>query len=342
MRKMYNKPLLFLGYNLDYFESFKELILPHCKGLMFNPYYLEKRRTDKLEGLDFEGLTFTDSGGYQQAKASHMSRKSVKDTEYTQKELLRFQKKLNTDYAACLDYPLDPNSDLKENIKLAKKTLKNIKKAVQITKQNSEYNSFRLVPVIHGYSEHLIQYMVKELKKIEAKWEYLFDVVGIGGLVPLLTNQVPNGAEKLANLFRILEEKLSEDRLLHVMGGGSPLSMRLYFYLGADSLDTRSWVTNAWFGKIVLPGEGRKKTSELAEKYEGENLQICDCPICREHSISELDSSRKLRVLHNAFIYLQEYRKISDEMKRGIFKERTAKILKGNRFFKRFLKYVKS
>jgi tRNA-guanine family transglycosylase len=278
-----------------------------------------------------------DSGGFQLAKKGHFLR-NTPTKMISQEEILRTQICWGADLAICLDYPLDPSSTFKQNMRLIDKHIKNVEKAVEIIDGHS---SPKLVPVIHGYSSTMLKYAWKKFCEIEADRGYKFKMIAVGSLVPLIADRVIGGSERLVNIFKELREIISRDRILHVLGAGSPLCMRLYYLLGASSLDTRSWITNTWFGKIVFPGKGRRKLSELI-KENGENARLCGCPICQKHSIGDMNSKRMLRAIHNAYVYLNEFKKIKREMKEGTFRDKTLEIFKKSKFFRRFLPHVKS
>jgi tRNA-guanine family transglycosylase len=333
-------PSLFLGYNFDYRQYFMSNILPRCSGLMVNTYYVRSRYVNMFsirQKLKFRGLIFTDSGGFQHA-ASVVGRKNPV-TRYTQDQVLRDQIDLGSDFAAALDYPLDPGSGRRVNMARIRKSLLNVERAVTIV-QSAKAKTI-VVPVLHGYDRRMIRFGVEHLEKLEEELSYRFPLIGIGSLVPLYVDRSITGGLRLIEAFKGILEFVPKDKIIHVMGAGSPLSMRFYYWLGARSLDTRSWVTNAMFGKLVMPnqGTGRVHISTLIRRF-GRRAQLCKCPICKNIELGDLARSRMKRAAHNAFAYLHEFKRIQREFQAGTFEETTRRLLERKIYFRRILEHA--
>jgi tRNA-guanine family transglycosylase len=327
---------MFLGYCFDYRSYFIANVLPQCTGIMVNTYYVKLRYHNMFnicKKLGFNGVVFTDSGGFQLSTKSVFGRNKPAKS-YEQNDVLRDQIDLGSDFAATLDFPLDPKGDSKSNMKRIRKSLANVEKAVKFV-QDKETSTV-LVPVVHGYNRQMIVYGLKNLEKLEDELSYCFPVLAIGSLVPLYADRSNAGSERLLDAFHTVHELVSKDRVIHVMGAGSPLSMRFYYWLGAKSLDTRSWLTNAVFGKLVMPGDGRISVTDLIQRF-GSRARICNCPACKDCELKDLAQSRMRRAIHNALIYLQEFRRIEREIKNGVFEETTRRLMKDRIYFRRIL-----
>jgi tRNA-guanine family transglycosylase len=313
-------------------------VLPKCAGLMINAYYVKlhyRNMFNVCKKLNFHGVVFTDSGGFQLSTKSVFGRSnSVKS--YEQDDVLSDQIDLGSDFAATLDFPLDPKGDSNSNMTRIRKSLANVEKAVKFV-QHKEARTI-VVPVIHGYNRQMIVYGLKHLEKLQDELSYRFPVFAIGSLVPLYADRSNAGSQRLLDAFYTLHELVPNDKVIHVMGAGSPLSMRFYYWLGARSLDTRSWLTNAIFGKLVMPGNGRASVADLILKF-GPKARLCKCPACKDCELTDLAHSRMRRATHNALVYLKEFRRIKQEIKNGTFEETTQRLMKDKIYFRRILKH---
>jgi len=308
---------------------------------MANTYYicLKYRNLFNLhDTLSFPGPIFIDSGGFQHSLNSNLPRTSTVQRQSPQ-DVLAAQVELGADFAASLDYPLDPGASYKENLKRVEGTLRNVEVALRTAANFLSLGKTMIVPVLHGYTGEMLRYSVKRLEELEEEYSYKFSMYGVGSLVPLYADRSGGAPEKLVGMFAALRRLVPDCKLLHVFGAGSPFSMRLFFLLGADSLDTRSWVTNAWFGKIVLPHNGRVKVKDLIKRH-GPKAKICKCPICMQGTLRDLQLSRMKRSAHNAYVYIREFRSILREIREGSFEEKTLQILSESSYFRRYAKYV--
>jgi tRNA-guanine family transglycosylase len=285
--------------------------------------------------LGFNGVIFADSGGFQLSTKSVFGRSNPAKS-YEQDEVLTDQISLGSNFAATLDFPLDPKGDNRSNMTRIRKSLANVEKAVNII-QSKETGTI-IVPVIHGYNRQMILYGMRRIEKLEDELSYCFPMLAIGSLVPLYADRSNAGSQRLLDAFHTLNELVPSEKIIHVMGAGSPLSMRFYYLLGAKSLDTRSWLTNAVFGKLVMPGNGRASVSDLIQRY-GPRAHLCECPACKDCELIDLAHSRKRRAIHNALVYLEEFRKIDREIKDGVFEETTRRLMKDKIYFRRILNH---
>jgi tRNA-guanine family transglycosylase len=195
--------------------------------------------------------------------------------------------------------------------------------------------------VVHGYDRRIIQFVFRRIEKLEEDLSYYFPIIAVGSLVPLYADRSNAGSSRLIEAFRAMLEFTPSGRAIHVMGAGSPLSMRFYYWLGATSLDTRSWVTNAVFGKLVMPkySRGRVHVNDLIRHF-GAKARLCDCPICKTSQLRDLAKSRMARAAHNAFVYLREYTKIRREIRDGTFPDKTSQLLGKKVFYRRIMRHA--
>jgi len=315
--KGYPKPWLFFKIN----------------GLMLNAYEILQNHYEsnhiKNRGvhnyMNFDGLIAIDSGGYLFMKKGKLTIKPIK--------ILELYEESKPNFGVILDFPLVPNLSREE-----------IQKRMIITLENTKYMAKakqtpnpELIPVIHGYNLDSIERFVKKLQKIGE-----FNIYGIGSLVPSVFNT--KGVGGIYNVVKIVSfvKTLLPNKIIHVFGIGSTLTMHLMFYAGANSLDSSSWRIKAAFGAIQLPEIGdRYITPRKRHKYysnlKREELGIldeCKCPACKKEGLEGLRNSFTLRALHNAWVYQKEIEKTKIMIKNGEYENYLKQIIKKTRFSK--------
>lgn len=309
-------------------------------GLMVNAYDILRRpkvcskvlEMNVHRFLDFSGLIMMDSGGF-----LFMKQESLK---IHPKDILELYRKSKPNFGVILDYPLNPNLSSNEVKRRQKVTLKNTEYMIK----NFDESNPELIPVIHGYSSHSIRWFLNELFRIGN-----FKIYAIGSLVPSVFSQ--RGARRLYNVIRLVTyvRRKLPDKIIHVFGVGSTLTMHLMFYLGVDSVDSSGWRKKAAYGAIQLPGIGdryitRKKKSKNYPDLSVEERKIldaCKCPVCKEHSLEDLMHSFKLRALHNAWVHQNEVENARKLIKEGIEEyEKYIKKIFEKTIFNKFFKYA--
>jgi tRNA-guanine family transglycosylase len=278
--------------------------------------------------MKFDGLITMDSGGYLFMKRGEVN--------ITPEEILAFYEESKPNFGVILDFPLTPNLPRESIQKRLSQTFENTRRMIKMRRTTNPV----LIPVIHGYDGETIERYVKKLQEIED-----FDIYGVGSLVPSVFNT--KGAGGIYNVVRVIStvRALLPNKVIHVFGVGSAVTMHLMFYAGADSIDTASWRIKAAFGAIQLPGSGdryitlRKRHKRYPRLNEEEQriLDECGCPACREKGLEGLVRSFTLRALHNAWVYQMEIKKARRLMKSGEYEEYVKGIVRRNT---RFLKTV--
>jgi len=305
-------------------------------GLMLNAYEIlqndsiaKRVRTEGIHRyMKFDGLITMDSGGYLFMKRGEVN--------ITPEEILAFYEESKPNFGVILDFPLTPNLPRESIQKRLSQTFENTRRMIKMRRTTNPV----LIPVIHGYDGETIERYVKKLQEIED-----FDIYGVGSLVPSVFNT--KGAGGIYNVVRVIStvRALLPNKVIHVFGVGSAVTMHLMFYAGADSIDTASWRIKAAFGAIQLPGSGdryitlRKRHKRYPRLNEEEQriLDECGCPACREKGLEGLVRSFTLRALHNAWVYQMEIKKARRLMKSGEYEEYVKGIVRRNT---RFLKTV--
>jgi len=267
--------------------------------------------------MGFNGYVFLDSGGFQFLRK--------KNLDVAPKTVLEFQNKSGADLSTIFDYPFSLYVPIEEKLKLIRKTIQSLRAYVNFSKNQS--NELLFLPVIHGHDSDTLIKMAKKVKEI-----YNESLFCVGSLVPVLFPVKYSGIEKVARAFLDIR-KMFPESFIHVLGAGSSLSFHLFFYLGADSVDSSTWITKAGFGNIHLPGQGaayiqrdgRRKKCRFIDwkKYD------CNCPICKgkapDEILTEMDRhdsyGRKLRAIHNAWVYLKEVELVRKSIIEGEYQE---------------------
>jgi tRNA-guanine family transglycosylase len=305
-------------------------------GLMLNAYEIIRNKSlvnhIKNEGIHkyikFNDLITMDSGGFLFMKRGEIS--------ITPEEIMNLYEESKPNFGVILDYPLTPNLPRDIMEKRLLKTIENIKRMLEVRRSTNP----EIIPVIHGYDVEIIKYYVKKLQEVGE-----FNIYGIGSLVPSVFNT--KGIGGIHNVIKIVSfvRTLLPDKILHVFGVGSSITMHLMFYIGADSIDTTSWRIKAAFGAIQLPGVGdrhitprkRHKHYPTLSREEQKILDECECPACKREGLEGLIRSFTLRALHNAWVYQKEIEKARRLIKSGEYEEYVKQLVGKNKQFSKVL-----
>lgn len=330
-------PLIWLGYPIGSSPRLWE-VLP-MKNLMVNAYEVLRRLKvcEKIskksihEYLGFDGLVFMDSGGFVFQKKDKV--------DLDPSIILELYEASKPDIAAILDHPFDPSQPAKINSRRWLKTLKNTKYMLK------NDGNVLLMPILHGYTLKDLKMACREIKKIDENPKF----IGLGSLVPLIfntkgTSRIKDSLKFVADAIGLIREEFP-DSLLHTFGVGSSQSMHFMFALGVDSLDSMAWRLKAAYGVIQLPGVGdRHLTPRNSKKRpfirgrEKELLANCECPFCQDKTLKEriqgLNDSFYSRSVHNAWVFLNEQKKIHQALKEGRIKSFIESRLKKGTFSK--------
>ena len=275
----------FLGYSFRRGnpEPWKSFPVRH---LLINAHdYRSRFRTEDGEAtaardlLGYHGYLLCDSGGYQVLQGSDaVDLASIMET----------QRGLDADLPAMLDNARDYRAHFRGLRSYLKEFGSEFLPVIPLDATDRQVRRF--AEICRGYN-------------IEA--------VGIGNFVPLVAP--PTHYTKLEASFRQIARlrHALPMRHIHLFGVGG-LTTGLIALLFADSIDTTSWVHDARYWKLRLPGGGvywtRNTTTCRRRLPEGYH---CRCPICRTRgptAVEALDQSGfQARATHNAWVMLREY-----------------------------------
>lgn len=263
-------------------------------ALLVNAYEIIKNRRLYLEirerggihkFLEYDGIVFLDSGGFQA-----MARKITVNLD----SLIRIYKVAKADYYFSLDFPSFSATSSKSDIRRTIENYRRLRKAID-----------DIIPIVHPPTE-------RALKEYNAYLSYDPDYIAIGGLVPLIrtTKGISNGRKRAIDIIVMIRKQFS--RKIHVMGLGAPTVIPLLELLKCDSTDSASWRVKAAHGKIMLPSGGERYISNKGAKFgvirlseeERKILESLKCPIIEEFGWHSIEKSFELRALLNAWITL--------------------------------------
>ena len=339
-RKKLRFPILWFSVWIDdeirkryqYFtkKEFREALFINAYHILTRPHIrkiTEGRDIHKL--LRFEGPIIADSGGFIFRNQTKLS--------FDPLALLRFYETSKVDIGLVLDHPPDPKSLNDENTRI-KTTLKN----TILMFENKQSSDLLLLPVVSSLSIEKIRDIIRAIRRV-----WTIEGICIGGLVPLIRTQIPNGRKLLVELL-IMIRRLLPDSFIHVLGVGGTTTMHLMYYLGVDSVDSCAWEKKAAYGLIQLPKVGdrfiirrskRKRYPTLSTK-EYEMLLECQCPVCKKHPPEDLDVSRDLRVVHNAWVFQNEVKEAREMIRKREYEEFVEERLRCSNMYSTF-KYAR-
>jgi tRNA-guanine family transglycosylase len=331
-------PNIFASYRLGDYPNAGLKCLPwkeiEIDALLINAYDFLKPRYRALlnfckgicKFLDFKKTIMMDSGGFYFIEKKHIDIDPL--------EILNIETKARVDIGIVLDHPMHPKASNPHQ--RVKKTLKNASIMFKALSQGNN-NTFKLIPVIQGYDNSVLDYSINYLSKTMEKYNGgTFDYAGIGGLVPLSQRC----DKRLVDIIAYVRERLP-DAHLHCFSLGSPLMMLLAFYCGADTVDTQGWIKSAAYRAINLPGIGsinlRLKDKTEKPKYFEKSFNKLENhlnylessegfkPLYSLEELVDTPTENRLhnRAIHNLYTYIYEAKKAREALEKEYFNEFT-------------------
>ena len=229
--------------------------------------------------LDFNGIVFADSGGFDLTN---------QEKPVSIREIVDVQVKMEADIIATIDLPVLP--DMRE-----KKKNKRIQKTIEFAEQTEEYHDGKalLFATVQGHNPRTLKNTIQYHNQNGD-----FDGYALGSLVPIRSNY-----KKTIDL--ILAARCATDKPIHVFGLGGILYQSLLLYLGVDSFDSSAYIRCAANKRYFMPGFGVQDIRGLTEL----DYLPCGCPVCTNYSIAEIKQSRKRLTQHNLWALMIELRR---------------------------------
>jgi queuine/archaeosine tRNA-ribosyltransferase len=179
-----------------------------------------------------------------------------------------------------------------------KEFLESTKDRIVLCKSVSRTSEY--VPIVHGVKPEQIISVVKELLSAQPPISKIIAVSERDCGVSLSER-----AKTISQLREVLDD--SGDQIaLHILGCGTPLSIALYSYCGADLFDSLDW------GRIVID---RNKLRTYDRAYH--ELLRCECAICSKPSHDPIETI----LLHNLLFYQDFVLSIQKMVRRGTLRD---------------------
>lgn len=328
--------------------SSKDLEDMNCKVIISNAFVLYLRPGDefiKKEGgiksfMNYPGVNFTDSGGFQMYSDAFLIKTSDKGVWFkspfdgikyfvTPEKDMDIQLNINSDVAMCLDVMPNFHGVEKDEIKEAvrKTTLwaKRCKVHHDLKQKNIPKSKRQLLFGITqgGIHKDLRKKSIEDLRKLD------FDGYSVGGMG---MGEPKKGQYKMVKLQRSM---IPEEKPMYLMGIGSPVELLEGVERGADIFDSKFPTQNARRGTIFTSkGKLRllKKDHEHDQKPLDEN---CNCFVCKNYTRSYLrhlinqkeGTGYRLVSYHNLFYLMRLMENIREAIKEGKFAKFKKKII---------------
>jgi len=273
------------------------------------------------EFMNWDGLIFTDSGGFQMIRKDFEKNISEDGVEFTSEydgstyymtpeECIRIQKRMGSDIAMCLDYCPPYPADRGEIEKSVDRTTRWAKRC-----RDSGENIF-------GISQGGT---IPELRRESSKQIADLDFEGnaIGGL------SIGEPQEKMYENTKAAVKSFPENKPRYFMGLGSPVDILECIDMGVDIFDSAYPTRNARH-KTIFTKDGDIRIDKSDYKDDHTPLdKDCDCPTCKNytkayiHHLCKSDELAWMRMtsIHNLYFILQMMKDTRKAIKENRFKD---------------------
>ncbi|MEK6928300.1 MAG: tRNA guanosine(34) transglycosylase Tgt [Nanoarchaeota archaeon] len=290
--------------------------------------------------MDYKGVIFTDSGGFQMYSPSLYLKSDENGVHFknpfdgiklyiTPEKDMEIQLGLNSDVAMCLDsMPLLHNS--KEEIDTA--VMKTLYWARRCKKHHDELQSDLTEgkkQILFGIIQGGIHEDLRE-KSAREMVEVGFKGYSIGGLALGETRTAE------MKMIEISKKYIPEEKPVYLMGAGNPGELVEAIARGVDIFDSRFPTKNARTGTIFTwQGRLNVRGAPSAEDFTPLDKE-CDCFVCKRYTRAYIRHLLKheegvgfqLASYHNIYFLQRLMDKSREEIKKGKFDEFRKKIAK--------------
>lgn len=270
-------------------------------GIMTNAYLIKKEYESKgleLEDihkiLNFDGIVYTDSGGYQVLRYGKI--------EAEPEEIIEVEEKLNVDIGTILDIPTGIKKDYEKAKESVKKTIENADRSIKkITRRDILW----VGPIQGGTFEDLLFLSAREMASRG------FDVLALGSPVELMERY---DFSQLIRMGIAVKANVPSGIPIHFFGAGHPMILSFLVALGYDLFDSASYALYAYENRYMT-AHGTFKLNEL-EYFP------CECKVCSKYTpkeLKEMESSERIKLLakHNLYAIYREIKEIKERIKEG-------------------------
>ncbi|WP_435362355.1 tRNA-guanine transglycosylase [Haloarchaeobius sp. DFWS5] len=275
--------------------------------------YLADPVKSRPEFEGFDGMLFTDSGGYKNLTQGGLDGSDF-EIELNQQTVFEMQKALGGEILVNLDLPIQPDDSFDERVQKARQTAEN---AIEFLRVSKDYPAARFLTV-QGYNYSMIDTFFDELQAVFGNMEIskYFDGIALGGLVPKKDNK---GVliDAVQGCRQVMNERGLSGLPLHVLGI-SRSSIPILAAVGADTFDSSSYIQAAINGKYYRSLFDTVRVDEV-------DLSKCDCPVCSSEELrSRMRGNAEYRkdkmgpvAVHNQYVQMQELEKIRNCIRDG-------------------------
>ena len=269
------------------------------KNIITNAYLIKKKigkSVDIHELLNFNGVIMTDSGAYQILQYG--------DIEYSNREIVQYEKEINSDIAVFLDLPTGTTENRKEAEISVKVTLERAKEIEDLIKNDKE--RIWVHPIQGGKFLDLVSYSALEADKNE-----IFKMLALGSPTVVMENY---NYSLLIDMIFAAKSNVSRGKPFHLFGGGVPHIIPLAVALGVDSFDSASY--------ILYARDNRYLTRSRVYRLEELDYFPCSCPVCLKYTpkdLLEMPKNERVRLLalHNLYVIKEEINATKQAIKEG-------------------------
>lgn len=283
--------------------------------------------------MNYNGINFTDSGGFQMYSKS-IYIKSNSDGVFFKNPIsgekifmspeknMELQMKINSDVAMCLDsMPMYEHS---------KKQISDAVEKTSLWAKKCKIHHDKLCAKIPAEKRQLLFGIIQggiypDLRKKSAGdlMKLNFDGYSIGGF---------GLGETINEEFKIvkqIKEILPEEKPIYLMGIGNPVEILKGISLGVDIFDSRMPTQNARRG-MLFTSQGKLRILNEKYKYDKTSLdKKCDCFVCKNYSkafiryllIHDEPTGKKLATYHNIFFLQKLIENAKKKIRDGKFKD---------------------
>ena len=261
-------------------------------AIITNAYILYRKKFDGdiHKFLNFDGIIETDSGSYQMMHYK-------KELEITNREIIEYQIRINSDILNVLDIPTDIDKSKEEAEKELNITIERIKEGIKLKEDK----------LINGAIQGGI-YVDLRRKSAGYVKDLNIDIFAIGTIVPYMIKY---------NFYKLLELAIEPKILLpsnkpvHLFGMGHTLIIPLSIYLGFDIFDSASYILFAKDKRILTP-YGTFRYDEIKNFYIETKNNIYHIEEIKDYNNEELI---KMLAEHNLYNLIKEIEITKDAIK---------------------------
>ncbi len=275
--------------------------------------------------MNFDGVIFTDSGGFQMISDNFLisiNEKSAKFRDPFTKKIIEMypeknmdiQERLKSDVAMCLDYMPRYGDDLdkiKKSVELTYEWAKRCKESHKDDKQ-----------LLFGIVQGGINIKLRE-KSAELITSLGFDGYGIGGLA------IGESKEELRKIVDSVINKLPKNKPRYLMGVGSIPEILENIEKGIDCFDS-CYATRHGRHAVAFTKKGEIRLEKAIYKEDFNPIEKeCDCEVCKNYSRAYINYLIKINEynwmrlvsLHNIYFIQNLFKEIKNAIKENNFKK---------------------